>query len=79
MYLHPEGGALILPAVEGDLTAHFVHQFLRNHQAKTGTAVTARNTGIRLTKGLEQLRLLLLRDTDAGIVHLNLQFRPRDC
>ena len=62
--------------MEGDIPAHFVDQFLRNHQAQPGAAVASRNTGIRLAEGLEQARLIAFRNADTGIadLHFNLHF-----
>ena len=52
--MEPEGGTAIWLAMERDIPAHFIDQFLCDHKAKSGTTVTARNAGISLTESLEQ-------------------------
>ena len=62
--------------MEGDITAHLAHQLLGDNQPQPGAAVAAGDAGIGLTEGLEQPRLIALRNADAGIADLdfNLHF-----
>ncbi|MNZ83076.1 hypothetical protein D3C78_1017950 [compost metagenome] len=53
--VEPEGRTAVQLAVETDIAAHLFHQLLSDHQPQAGTAVAARNAGIRLTERLEQL------------------------
>ncbi len=77
LHANHKGRTLIRLAAEGNFPPHLPHQLLGDDQTQPGAAMTPRNAGVSLTKRLEQLCLLLLRDTDTAILNLNLQLDAR--
>ena len=55
------------------MTAHQRHQLTANGQSQSGAAVLARRERVGLAKGIEYLRLRLLRNADTGIGDLEAQ------
>ncbi len=65
----PEGGALPVVAVDADLPAHLIGEYLGDGQPQAGAAIFARGGDIRLLEVLEQLAHLLGGEADAGVAH----------
>ena len=68
-----EGGTLARLAVQRDLPPHHGHQPLADGQAQAGTAEAAGGGGLPLRETVEDARLLLRRDANAGVLHLEAQ------
>ena len=66
-HMKTELGALARRAVHLDLAAHHLHQFLADGQAQATAAIAAGGAGVALGEGVEQLRLHLFADADAGV------------
>jgi hypothetical protein len=63
----PEGAALAGRALDADLAAHQQDQPLADRQPEPGAAVLAGHAVVGLLEGLEQPRLRLRLDADAGV------------
>ena len=66
----PKSGSLAEFALDPDLAAHHLRQFLRNGESEARAAVSSRYGAVGLLEALEQLGFLLFRDADAGILDL---------
>jgi hypothetical protein len=62
-----EGAAMARLAVHPDPAAHQANQRRRDGQAEAGAAEAARRRPVGLAEGLEDRRVLLFRDADAGV------------
>ncbi len=62
-----EDGPLAQLGFKTDLASHLLYQLLGDDQTQASAAITARDGGVGLIEGLEQLALLLFRDADTGI------------
>src|SRR5439155_18549153 len=65
-----KGAAFSGRALHPDLSALQLDQPLRERQAEANPFVAARRRAIDLTELLEEARLVLALDTDAGVAHL---------
>ncbi len=53
---------------------HHLNELFGNSQPESGAAVLARRRSICLSKGVEQVGLILRRDADAGITDFEAEF-----
>ena len=78
----PERAALARHALHPDLAPHARHQLLGDGETETRASVAPRGGSVRLDEGLEEARLGLSGDADAGVADLEAQarpLRPRPC
>ncbi len=68
-----ERAALAGLALEPEAPRHAFHQARRNAEAKTGATEFSRRRLVRLLEGLEDGRLLIRGNADAGVLHLEMQ------
>src|SRR5690606_28430400 len=60
-------------AAHADGPVHQLHQLLADGETEATAAITPRDRFVGLRKGVEQLRLLLGREADTGVGHLEQQ------
>ncbi len=65
----PEAGTLARGAFNTDRAAHQFRQILADGQAQAGSAILAGGGTVSLLETLKQARPLILRETDAGVLH----------
>ena len=71
-----EAAAFAQAAAQAQFAAHQGHQTLADGQPQAGAAEAPRDARIGLREALEQARLLLGADADAGVAHLEAQLDP---
>ena len=65
-----ESAAVALTALQANFAAEQIRQFAADRQAQARAAVLAACAGVRLLERLEDDLLLVGRDADAGVAHL---------
>ena len=70
-----ERAAAAFLALDPDPAAHAFDQPGRDAQAQAGAAVLARRRSVGLLERLEDVRLLVRGNADAGVLHLEVQRR----